>query len=314
MPQYRNNLPQLAGKAFLTDGGLETTMIFHKGIDLPCFAAFDLLAEPKGVSALLEYYEHYAGLARDYQLGFVFESVTWRAGPDWLQRAGYPLDALEPLCRDSVELLLPLREKYETQYSPIVISGQLGPRGDGYAVEGAMSSQQARDYHLRQAQALAQTEADMLSALTLNYSAEASGIALAAEAVGMPCVIAFTVETDGRLPSGQPLREAIEEVDATTASYPAYYMINCAHTSHFTHILEDAPWFRRVRALRANASCLSHAELDNSTTLDDGDPELFGREHRNLCEQYPHITILGGCCGTDTRHVRAVAEQLSALP
>lgn len=308
MTLYRNKLPQLSGKLFLTDGGLETTMIFHHQIDLPSFAAFDLLLYPEGRRALLNYYDSYASVAKANDLGFVFENVTWRAGPDWLKRIGHAAGKLEDICSESIRILLPLRDRYQSDRTPMVISGQLGPRGDGYTVEQAMSVDEAQAYHAAQVQALSRTEADMISALTLTYTAEAIGIALAARDAGMPSVISFTVETDGRLPSGQPLGEAIAEVDEATDASPAYYMINCAHTTHFADALEDAPWMARVRAVRANASCLSHAELDDSTELDDGDPVEFGHEHLALRNRFPHINVLGGCCGTDLRHIRALAE------
>lgn len=310
MTRYRSALPQLSNKSFLTDGGLETTMVFHEKIDLPCFAAFDLLSHAKGLETLMAYYESYASLAVQNNLGFILETVTWRAGPDWIAEIGYPADALEKICRDSVEILLPLRDRYDSAATPMVISGQLGPRGDGYDGARAMSADLACAYHARQIGALAATEADMVSALTLPYAEEAIGIARAAVEAGIPSVISFTVETDGRLPSGQPLSEAIIEVDEATDSAPAYYMINCAHTTHFEHVLEDASWAKRIRATRANASCLSHAELDESPTLDEGDPAAFGREHRALVERFPHINILGGCCGTDLRHVRALTENV----
>lgn len=309
-----HNLPQLSDKCFLTDGGLETTMIYHHGIELPEFAAFDLMSHPAGRQALLEYYDSYASVAKANGLGFVFETVTWRAGPDWLTRIGYPDDALEKICRDSVEILLPLREKYQSKATPIVLSGQLGPRGDGYAPESTMSADEAQDYHSRQVRALSTTPADMISALTLNYTAEAIGIARAANEEDLPAVISFTVETDGRLPTGQTLGDAISEVDDATDASPAYYMINCAHTTHFADTLENEPWTRRIRALRANASCLSHAELDNCTELDDGDPQAFGHEHLALRQRFPHINILGGCCGTDIRHIRALADTALCMP
>jgi S-methylmethionine-dependent homocysteine/selenocysteine methylase len=308
MAIHRNTLPQLTGKLFLTDGGLETTMIFHHGIELPEFAAFDLLSHSEGCRKLLEYYHSYAGLAHDNGLGFILESVSWRAGPDWVARVGYPDEAVEKLCRDSVEFVLPVRDKYQSDDTPMVISGQLGPRGDGYAVESAMTADESQEYHARQVRALAATEADMISALTLNYTAEAIGIARAASELGMPSVISFTVETDGCLPTGQPLAEAISEVDAQTDSSPAYYMINCAHTTHFEDTLVDAPWMRRIRGIRANASCLSHAELNDRADLDEGHPESFGHEHAALRERFPHINIFGGCCGTDIRHINAVVD------
>jgi S-methylmethionine-dependent homocysteine/selenocysteine methylase len=308
MARYRNNLPQLSNKFFLTDGGLETILIYHHGIDLPEFASCDLLRHAEGRQILTAYYEGFASIARANGVGFVFESASWRANADWLRKIGCSASAVEDLSRASIELILPLRDKYHSDDTPMVISGQVGPRGDGYKIDSAMTADEAQAYHARQIRALADTEADLVSALTLNYSAEAIGIARAATEENIPSVISFTLETNGCLPTGQSLGDAINEVDEATGSAPAYYMINCAHTTHFSDALDNAPWIKRVRAIRANASRLSHAELDECTLLDDGDPEEFGLEHATLRERFPHITVLGGCCGTDTRHVAALVQ------
>ena len=148
----------------------------------------------------------------------------------------------------------------------------------------------------------------MVTAITMTYAAEAIGVARAAVAAGMPAVISFTLETDGRLPSGQELGDAIAETDAATGSAPAYYMINCAHPTHFESVLEDAPWRERIRGLRANASTKSHAELDEAEELDEGDPEDLAARYAGLAGRLPALNVLGGCCGTDERHVTAVCE------
>ena len=126
----------------------------------------------------------------------------------------------------------------------------------------------------------------MVTVLTMTYAEEAIGITRAAVESGLPVVISFTLETDGRLPSGQALGEAIQQVDEDTESAPAYYMINCAHPTHFEDVLEPgAPWIDRIRGLRANASTKSHAELDEATELDDGDPADLGERHAALTSQ-----------------------------
>ncbi len=191
----------------------------------------------------------------------------------------------------------------------MVLSGCIGPRGDGYNPDTAMSAAEAEDYHAEQIATFRDTEADMVSAITMTNVEEAIGIARAAAAAGMPSVISFTLETDGKLPTGQSLKDAILEVDRATGAAPAYFMINCAHPTHFAGALEAGePWVKRIRGLRANASKMSHAELDASTQLDDGDPAVLGHEHADLVKQFPHITVLGGCCGTDHRHVAAIAH------
>jgi S-methylmethionine-dependent homocysteine/selenocysteine methylase len=281
--KYRERLPQLDDGLFLTDGRLETTLVFHDGFDLPCFAAFVLLDSERGRKALREYFDRYVPMAIAAGTGFVLESPTWRANPDWGAKVGYSLEALARNNRAAIEFLLELRDRYETPASPIVVSGAIGPRGDGYDPGTVMSAGEAAAYHSFQMGVFRDAGADLVSAFTMTNSNEAQGIVLAAKGADMPCVISFTVETDGRLPTGETLAEAIESVDAATGRSPAYYMINCAHPTHFDHVLDASEaWTKRLRGLRANSSRCSHAELDNAPELDIGDPhELSGKRRRN---------------------------------
>jgi len=307
MIRYRHQLPQLAGGLFLSDGGLETTLVFHERLELPFFAAFALLKDEKGTTILHRYFTRYAELAAARGLGAVLESPTWRANPDWAAKLGYDAAALADANRKGIQLLERVRSRLESAHSPIVISGNLGPRGDGYRAEAGMSIAEAQAYHAPQVEVFAGTHADMIAAFTMNYAAEAIGITLAARDAKMPVAISFTLETDGRLPSGQSLADAITETDAISGVYPAYYMINCAHPTHFESVLrEQSPWRERIRGLRANASRRSHAELDSSPDLDIGDPAELGHEYRALRELLPQLNVLGGCCGTDHRHVEAI--------
>jgi len=148
---------------------------------------------------------------------------------------------------------------------------------------------------------------DIAAGLSVAAVALPVGIAYA-DLAGVPAVISFTVETDGRLPSGQPLVEAVEQVDLETDGGPAYFMINCAHPTHFEHLFEDPElaWTERILGLRANASTRSHAELDQAEDLDDGDPEDLGERYAQLRRHLPELRVLGGCCGTDHRHVTAI--------
>jgi S-methylmethionine-dependent homocysteine/selenocysteine methylase len=309
MAKYRNNLPQLAGNFFLTDGGIETTLIFHEGLDLPDFAAFDLLKDATGSAALWNYFRTYVDLARKYEVGCILESATWRANPDWSRKLGYSATQLAEMNRKAITLLCDIRSAYESATPPMVISGCIGPRGDGYVPTAVMSAEEAQRYHAAQVITFSQTDADLVTAITMNYVEEAIGIARAAQAAGMPIVISFTVETDGKLPTGQTLKEAIERVDDATEGAPAYYMINCAHPRHFKDILAAGEsWTERIRGVRANASTMSHAELNESAELDEGDPAEFGRDHRALLGALPHLSVFGGCCGTDHRHVEAICQ------
>jgi S-methylmethionine-dependent homocysteine/selenocysteine methylase len=309
MAQPRAPLPQLSPDVFLTDSGIETVLIFVKGHELPDFAAFVLLGQPDGEASLREYFASHARIAAAAGAGLVLESPTWRASSDWGDRLGYDADRLAAANRDAIGMLTALRDAAAPAAPPIVVSGCLGPRGDAYNPAALMTAEQSRAYHAPQIEALRDAGADLVSALTIGYIDEAVGITGAAVDAGIPVVISFTVETDGRLPSGTSLREAIEAVDATTDSGPAYYMVNCAHPTHFQDVLEPgAAWTARLRGVRANASTRSHAELDDAEDLDAGDPVALGGEYAALRRRFPHLTVLGGCCGTDQRHIEEIAR------
>jgi homocysteine S-methyltransferase len=308
MASYRDALPQLAGGVFVTDGGMETTFIFHDGLQLPHFASFVMLASEDGRDRLKAYYRRYLDIARRHGAGFILDTPTWRANPDWAAKLGYTTEALNMANVAGVNLMRELRDRHEEPGRPVVISGAIGPRGDGYK-EGRMEADEAEEYHSEQISSFANSDADMVTAFTLTGIGEAIGVARAAATHGMPSAISFTVETDGRLVGGRSLREAIEMTDEATGGLPAYYMINCAHPTHFAEALERGEgWTKRIAGLRANASRMSHAELDESETLDAGDPVDLGQRYRVLLKDMPEVRIVGGCCGTDHRHVAAICE------
>lgn len=309
MKTYRNALPQLEGGLYLTDGGIETTLIFHEGLDLPDFAAFHLLRTAEGEAALRKYFRTYAEIARRFDAGLILESATWRSNPDWAARLGYSSQALADSNRRAIQLLENLREEYENASTPVVISGCIGPRRDGYVPDNLMSAREAESYHREQIETFVASAADMVTAITMNYMEEALGIVRAARKANMPVAISFTVETDGNLPTGQTLKSAIQQVDEATSGYPAYYMINCAHPTHFEPIVaEGGQWLERLRGLRANASKRSHAELNEAPDLDMGNPVELGKQYARLKKRLPHLNVMGGCCGTDHRHVEQIAE------
>jgi homocysteine S-methyltransferase len=311
----RPQLPQLAGdRLFLTDGGLETVLIFREGIELPEFAAFPLVDDASGAETLRRYYEPYLQIARDNGAGFILEAPTWRASADWAARLGYSGDALAVANRKAIALMEEIRDAHEDRTGPIVISGCIGPRGDAYAPAELMTEEEAERYHSEQVSSFAGTEADMVTAMTITYTEEGIGIARAARAAGLPAVISFTVETDGRLPSGQALSEAIRQVDRETGSAPAYYMVNCAHPTHFAEVFAaEGEALERVAGFRTNASTKSHAELDEAEELDDGDPADLGARHRELRDSCSQLLVVGGCCGTDHRHVAEICAALGEV-
>jgi S-methylmethionine-dependent homocysteine/selenocysteine methylase len=314
MAQFRKALPQLSDDFFLTDGGIETTLLFLERLELPDFAAFHLLKRKEGEIALRKYFRTYAALAQRFGAGLILESATWRASADWGAKLGYGAKEIADANRRAVGLLAEIRNEFTANATRTVISGCIGPRGDGYDPKQKMTEKDAASYHGKQIQAFEDTSADMVTAITINYAEEAVGIARAAEHAGMPVAISFTVETDGRLPTGQTLRAAVEQVDSATSRYPSYYMINCAHPTHFDHVLnEGEPWTQRIRGLRANASRKSHAELNESPELDIGDPVELGTQYAQLKRRLPQLNVMGGCCGTDHRHVEQIAAACSPL-
>ena len=312
-----SNGSDLAGLAspdtvVVTDAGLETWLVFDHGIDLPLFAAYPLAATQAGRALLAEYYGHYADIARSIGSAVLIDAPTWRANPDWAEALGHDQVVLSDLIRAAVGVVADVRRQW-TGSQPFLIGGAVGPRGDGYVIGSMMDADTAADYHSFQITAMASVGVDVVDALTLGYVDEAVGIARAAEAAGLPVVISFTVETDGRLPSQMSLAEAIEQTDAATNGYVTHFMVNCAHPSHFDHVLDrSAPWAARIGGLRANASQLGHAELDEMVELDRGDPDDLAARYVELRASLPNLHVLGGCCGTDHRHVAAIAAAWQA--
>jgi len=311
-------LPQLDGGWFLTDGGIETVLIYQDGVELPEFAAFVLLESAAGRDILRRYYRRYLDIAVAAPgAGFVLETPTWRASIDWGAKLGFDTEAMQRINANSVALMKGLRTEYGSRITgPIVISGCIGPRGDGYEAGAPMEPEGARRAHQLQADALAGAGVDQITAVTMTSSAEAMGVARAAARAGRASAISFTVETDGKLPSGETLAAAILAVDADAGASgheaPAYYMINCAHPTHFESVVSEAGrWRERIQGLRANASTLSHAQLDVMTQLDSGDPHDLAECYRRLRTPLSRLNVLGGCCGTDHRHVMAMSQAWS---
>jgi len=293
----------------LTDGGLETWLVFDCGLELPEFAAFPLLDSAAGRERLTDYWLRHIAIAHEHRLGFILGAPTWRANADWGAKLGYDAAALDRINRQAIGFMQALRDIHETPSSPMPVWGSIGPRFDAYHPETVMSADQAQAYHEAQISSFAGAGADGASAMTVTHSSEAIGIVRACRAAGLACVISFTTETDGRLPGGQGLGEAILEVDAATGSGADYFMINCAHPEHFSAALAaGGAWLHRLGGLRANASRKSHAELDKATELDAGDAAELGALYHALRRQLPRLTVLGGCCGTDDKHIAAICR------
>jgi S-methylmethionine-dependent homocysteine/selenocysteine methylase len=306
MAIHRSNFQNIGTDLFLVYVGMETDLLFNRGIDLPGFASYPLLETDTGRALLKEYFAEMIALGREKGVGIILESPTWVANRDRGAAIGYAPEKIMQMNQQAVALMSEVRSGEGDV--PTVISANIGPRDDAYAPSEQMSSDEAERYHSEQISALAETDVDVVSGYTLAYSAEAIGIVRAARRFGLPVVIAFTVETDGRLPTGATLETAITEVDEATEGYTAYFMINCAHPDHFEQVLTDEPWMQRVKGIVANASRCSHDELDEAEQLDDGDPIELGNQLSQIRRRFPHICVLGGCCGTDMRHMEQIAE------
>ena len=300
-------------RMFIGDGGLETVMIFKEGLELPEFASFTLLQEPEGRAAMRRYYEGFLEIAAAHGTGFAFDTPTWRASMGWGEKLGLSPDEIGDVNREAVSFAAEVCAGSSAAGIPIAICGTIGPEGDAYHPERTLSAEEAERYHSSQVKVFAAEGVDMISAYTLTYAEEAIGIVRAAAGAGLPVSISFTVETDGRLPSEEPLREAMERLDAETEAAALYLMINCAHPSHFAAELEGGgAWLDRLGGVRANASRKSHEELDDSVELDSGNPQELGAEYGALETRLPNLRVLGGCCGTDHRHIASICE--SCLP
>ena len=309
MQDIQKLLPQQGGQMFVTDGGVETHMIFNEGQDLPHFTVFTLNDSAHGRAKMAEYYRKYIPIARESGQGFLFDTNTWRANKDWGALVGYDAAKLDAVNRASVAFCTDMAKEFNAVGVPTIISGVIGPRRDAWKFDSSMSIEEAETYHRPQIESFAKAGADFVTAYTLTNTPEAIGISNAAQQVGIPVVLSFTLETDGNLPGGKALGRAVVEVDAATDSYPAYFMINCAHPVHFAStVRHGGHWVDRIGGVRVNASLKSHAELDESETLDIGDWNDLSQRYARLLPLLPNVRVIGGCCGTDHRHINAICK------
>lgn len=297
--------PLSTDRTWIAWTGMETDLIFNRGVDLPGFAAFPMIDDATGRERLVDYYEKLLGIGRDTGVGMILDTPTWMANPDRAESAGYAADDLPRVTREAVALARGVAEAHPGVASRVSV--QIGPRGDGYEA-GIAAAETSAAYHAPQVAAAAEAGADMVSAYTMGAAGEAIGIALAARRSGIPALVSFTVETDGRLADGTPLAGAVRQL--AEAADPAAILVNCAHPDHIARGLDGGPWEGRLAGFVANASRQSHAELDESEILDDGDPEDLGDQLAALLRARPGVRVLGGCCGTDLRHLRAIATRV----
>ncbi|PMG07031.1 homocysteine methyltransferase [Vibrio breoganii] len=288
--------------------GIDTELLFTHNQPLPGYASYPLLAKSSTRAIIEKMYIDLIALAKRYQTAVILDAMTWIASSQRGAMIGLNEHQLRDFNLDAIDLMAQVRDRCGDL--PTLLSAQIGPREDGYQANNQMSANESLGYHSTQIDTYKLTKADFITASTLSYPEEAAGIVLAAKSANIPVVVSFTVELDGNLPNGESLEDAIAKVDGLTKRYASYFMINCAHPSHFSHSFTQQPWEQRIKGIVVNASKCSHAELDRCETLDSGDPFTLGKEVAEICRQNTQISVVGGCCGTNLDHLEQIMKNL----
>lgn len=305
-------LPSPNGPIFLTEAGIETYIEYKMGFPLKHFCLFDLLNNPRATAAITDYYRNLLDVAKTHKTGMILCGLHYRASPDWGALMEYTPEALAEINIRAVKLLQSLADAYRSDSLPVLISACIGPRGDAYQLNQTLTVESAEAYHTIQIQTVKDAGADIITALTLNSVDEAIGITKAAQTIGIPVVISFTVDETSRLKTGPSLKQAIEQTDAATNAGPTYYMLNCSHPVDFEPALEPGNWITRLNGIRPNASALDKGTLCKLGHLEEGDPIALGQQMGTLASRFPHISVWGGCCGTDAVHINEIAKNVLA--
>lgn len=306
--------PRLENKFYLTAGGTETEILYKWGYELPEFAMFTLLDDEEANECVRNMYRRYFEVAAKNNTGLVIEGHDYRASPDWAGKLGISLENLAEIQHRIINFLTDLKTEFDGKVSDVVITGGIGPRGDAYGTGGNISEAEAEDYHSVQLSTLKDTDADMAVALTFNNIPEAVGIVRAATKIGIPIGISLTLNTESRLSSGPSLREAIEAIDENTDEGAAWYGTNCSHPLEFEPaISEEGAWRQRLRLIRPNAAKMEKISLCKLGHLEDGDPIELGAQMGDVASRFPSVDIIGGCCGTDERHLNEIAKNVNSV-
>jgi S-methylmethionine-dependent homocysteine/selenocysteine methylase len=306
--------PRLDGRFYLTEGGTETEVLYKWGFELPEFAMYPLLDNAEAHEVIKNIYRRYFEAAERHDTGMLILGHDYRASPDWGAKLGYSPEGLAEMQRRTIEFLDGMRREYEGRVRDVYIGGCIGPRGDAYGTGGDISEAEAEAYHSVQLTTLGSTRADLAVATTFNNIPEAVGVVRAAERIGIPIGVNLTLTTEGRLRSGPTLREAVETIEERTNGAAAWFGTNCAHPLEFAGALADAgPWLERLRCIRPNAVQMDQIALCKLGHLEDGDPVELGQQMGEVARLLPRADILGGCCGTDERHLGEIAKNVNAI-
>lgn len=304
---------QQAGRFYLTEGGTETEFMYKHGFELPHFAMFPLLDNPKAVSRMREMFRSYLEVAAKHKVCALMGGLDYRASPDWGELLGYSAASLADANLQSIEFLREIASEYLSQIPEILIQGLIGPRGDAYERNETITANEAEDYHAVQLETLKKADVDLALAITFNNIPESVGVARAAAKIGVPLGISLTLDTTSKLSSGESLADAITMIDEETGQSPAFYSINCSHPLEFEPAIGPGDWVKRVRGVRPNASKMDKMALCKIGHLEDGDPVELGVLCGDLARRYPHMDIWGGCCGTWDRHLDEIATNVLAV-
>ena len=303
-----------SGRPILTEGAMVERIRRHPAVRLdPDIAHAGLIYSAEGRKTLGDIYRQYLSIGQRHNLPMLTLAPTWRANPERTARAGCgPVDKLNSDC---VEFLKEICTEFGAYQERLYVAGLLGCRHDAYKPAEALNADAAEQFHAPQVKALAASRVDFIKAATLPAVSEALGIARAIAQTGIPCVLSFVIRPDGNVLDGTPLQKAVAQIDNETDQAPIFYMVNCVHPSVFMEAMStetgsDGNLSERVIGFQGNTSSKSPEELDNLPYLDTTAPEPFAelmlRIHRTLGTR-----ILGGCCGTDNRHVEMVATLLA---
>ena len=308
-------LPRVDGTYYLTEGGIETEIMYKYGFELPHFAMFPLLDNPEALTAMKGIWQRSLRAAADNGFNAIMNGVDYRASPDWGALLGYTPDGLASMQMRAIDFLRDVARDFEQDIDTIIISGTIGPRGDAYSRNETITADVAEEYHSVQLATLKKAGVDMAWAMTFNNIPEAVGTIRAAENTGIPIAMGLSLDSSSRLNSGPSMAEAVPEIDAQTNSAAAFFGLNCSHPLEFEPALDGGEWMKRLRSIRPNASPMDKIALCKIGHLEDGDPDELAQQMLDVARRMPHMDIFGGCCGTDERHLSKIAATVkSELP
>lgn len=298
------------GRFYLTEGGVETEVMYKYGFELPQFAMFTLLENPEAVKVIRGMFQRYLDVVAKHEMCALMSGMDYRASPDWGNLVGYSDAGLHEAILTNISFLGELAAEYQSDIEEIFIAGVIGPRGDAYAQNKTINEDEAEDYHSFQLKALKEADADIAIAATFNNIPESIGVAWAAKEIGIPLAISLSLDSSSKLNSGPRLSDAIKIIDDETEQLPEFYGVNCSHPLEIEPALDPGNWIERVRGFRPNAAKMDKMSLCSLGHLEDGDPVELGEQIGDMARRYPHMDIWGGCCGTCETHLDEIARNL----